>query len=102
MTPLAKIGKRLARQAKEVGLELRDFAAKPNLEDEDGPHHAQAVFTLTENFTPEPPKDDEWEKFEQEQAKNEAEKREKEAKEGLAKLTEELSDKLKDRNKGIL
>lgn len=102
MGPLSRIGKRLQKDARKAGLELRSFTGVPSLDDESGPHHAQAVFTLNEDFVPEPPKDDEWEKFEIEQAEHAQREREEEAKKGLAELTEELSERLRDPGKGIL
>lgn len=102
MGPLSRIGRRLYKDAKAVGLNMRSFNGSPNLHDESGPHHAQAIFTLEDDFVAEPPKDDEWEKFEAEQAAHAAEEREKAAKEGLGDLVAELGERLKNPGQGIL
>lgn len=86
---LTRISKRLRKTASEVGLSMQNFHVQPG-EEESGPHHAQVVFTFDENFTPEPEKDDEWEKFQEEQAAHAAKEREEQAKEGLAELAENL------------
>lgn len=89
MGALSRIASRLGKDGKGVGLQLRSFNATPDA-DEDGVHRAQAVFTFDEDFVPEPPKDDEWERFEQEQAKHAEVEREQQAREGLAELAKNL------------
>lgn len=88
--PLSRIGKRLRKTAQSVGLDLKAFTIAPDLDAEEGPHHAQAVFTFDENFVPDPPKDDEWEKFENEKAKQAEKERIEAAKAGLGDLIEKL------------
>lgn len=92
LSPLSRIGKRLRKEAAAVGLDMKAMTIAPNLEDEDGPHHASAVFGFDENFEPEPPKDDEWEKLIEAQAKHDAEQRLKEVPEGLADLAKNLQE----------
>ena len=97
MGPLSRIGRRLKKDAGTVGLDMKRFDIKPNLADENGPHKATAVFTLTPEFKPEPEKDDEFEKMLEEQAKEEQKRRDEEAKSGLADLARNLEE-----GKGIL
>ena len=97
--PLSRIGKRLRKITGDVGLEMREFHLRPDLDDESGPHYAQALFTLKEDFTPEPPKDDEWEAFEQAQYEHAQREREEKAREELAQLAKNLEG---DRDQGIL
>lgn len=99
MPSLSRLGKHLRVMTGKVGLEMQQFYAAPNLDDESGPHHAQAVFTLKPDFTPEPEKDDEWDKFEEEQAKTRQEEEEAKAREGLGDLLKNLKE---DPSKGFL
>src|SRR5688500_811635 len=97
---LSNIAKRLRKTAHDVaGLDLKAFQVTPNVDSEDGPHYAQAVFVLDENFVPLDPKDDEWEAFQIDQARHAEEERQKEAKAGLGDLMRKLDG---GREEGIL
>lgn len=102
MKMIFKIRERLAKESIKKGLKLRGMAAVPG-DDINGPHHIQALFTLADADIPKSNQSElDWQKFQEEQAKNRQTEMLERAKEDAQSLAEELTEKLQRPDQGIL